>query len=594
MDASKRSSTWVLALTAVASLMVALDALVVTTALSAIRLDLHASIEELEWTVNAYALSFAVLLMSAAAIGDRFGRRRWFVAGIGLFTAASAACALAPGVGWLIVARAVQGAGAALVMPLALALLSAAFPPERRAAALGLFSGVTGLAVLGGPVVGGAITQGIAWEWIFWLNVPIGLVLAPLALRRMGESFGPPVRLDVPGLALVTGGALGLVWGLVRGNAAGWASAEVLGALGGGLALTAGFVAWERRAPEPMLPLGLFRARAFAAGNGAIFLTFASLFAAVFFLAQFLQSGLGHDALGAGLRLLPWTATLFFVAPVAAEKARRWNRLGGSIGAGDRRSHATKAASSTRPAASAPATSALVQPAALPRTSPHTTPNDAAVTSTTPGRSSRRDAPVLSGICASTSGAARRPIGTLSQKIHSHARPCATAPPITGPPATARPVRPCNAPIAAPRRSGGKAAPTRASASGITSAAPAPWTVRAATSQPADGASAQAPEARANKTSPAASSRRRPNRSPSAAALSSSTPRLRLYALTIHSSCSTPAPRSSRMVVSAVDTTSVSSATMKDARAARPRTHRCVWRELVMRGSTAAPARAHR
>jgi EmrB/QacA subfamily drug resistance transporter len=324
MDASKRSSTRVLALTAVASLMVALDALVVTTALSAIRLDLHASIEELEWTVNAYALSFAVLLMSAAALGDRFGRRRWFVAGIGLFTAASAACALAPGVGWLIVARAVQGAGAALVMPLALALLSAAFPPERRAAALGLFSGVTGLAVLGGPVVGGAITQGIAWEWIFWLNVPIGLVLAPLALRRMAESYGPPVRLDVPGLALVTGGALGLVWGLVRGNAAGWASAEVIGALGAGLALTAGFVAWERRAPEPMLPLGLFRARAFAAGNAAVFFMFASLFGAVFFMAQFLQTAQGHGPLDAGVRLLPWTATLFVVAPLAGARVSRF------------------------------------------------------------------------------------------------------------------------------------------------------------------------------------------------------------------------------------------------------------------------------
>src|SRR3954453_7157827 len=230
------SRTWVLVLTSVASLMVALDALVVTTALSAIRVDLHASIEELEWTINAYALTFAVLLMSAAGLGGRVRRRRGVVGGVALFTAASGACALAPGVGWLIAARAVQGAGAALVMPLALALLSAAFPPERRAFALGLFSGVTGLAVLGGPVVGGAITQGIAWQWIFWLNVPIGLVLAPLALRRMGESFGPAVRIDVPGVLLVTAGALGLVWGLVRGNAAGW------GSVGGGGPLCLGLV----------------------------------------------------------------------------------------------------------------------------------------------------------------------------------------------------------------------------------------------------------------------------------------------------------------------------------------------------------------
>jgi EmrB/QacA subfamily drug resistance transporter len=324
MDGTKRMSMRVLAITSVASLMVALDALVVTTALSSIRVDLHASIEELEWTVNAYTLPFAVLLMTGAALGDRFGRRRWFVVGVVLFTAASAACAVAPGVGWLIAARAVQGAGAALVLPLALSLLSAAFPPERRAFALGLFSGVTGLAVLGGPVVGGAITQGIAWEWIFWLNVPIGLVLAPLAWRGMAESYGPRARLDLPGVALVTGGALGLVWGLVRGNAAGWGSIEVLGALVGGLALVGAFVWWERRAPAPMLPLGLFRARAFSAGNAAAFFMFASLFGAVFFMAQFLQTAQGHGPLDAGVRMLPWTATLFVVTPIAGARIERF------------------------------------------------------------------------------------------------------------------------------------------------------------------------------------------------------------------------------------------------------------------------------
>jgi EmrB/QacA subfamily drug resistance transporter len=317
------SRTWVLVVTSVASLMVALDALVVTTALSAMRVDLGASIEELEWTVNAYALSFAVLLMSAAALGDWFGRRRGFVVGVGLFTLASAACAVAPGVGWLIAARAVQGVGAAFVMPLALALLSAAFPPERRAFALGLFSGVTGLAVLGGPVVGGAITQGIAWQWIFWLNVPIGIVLVPLALRRLEESFGPAVRLDVPGVVLVTGGAFGLVWGLVRGNAAGWGSLEVVGSLAGGLVLVGGFVWWERRASAPMLPPALFRARAFSAGNAAAFFMFASTFGAVFFMAQFLQVAQGDGPFEAGVRLLPWTATLFLVAPLAGARVSR-------------------------------------------------------------------------------------------------------------------------------------------------------------------------------------------------------------------------------------------------------------------------------
>ena len=301
---------WILALTSIASLMVALDALVVTTALSTIRIDLGASVEELEWTVNAYTLSFAVLLMTGALLGDRFGRRRMFAAGIGLFSAASAACALAPGIGTLIAARAVQGAGAALVMPLALALLTAGFPPEHRGKAMGLFSAVTGLAVLAGPVVGGAITEGLAWEWIFWLNVPIGLAVIPLVLTRLEESFGPQRPLDLPGLTLVTGGALGIVWGLVRGNSAGWGSPEVVGMLALGVALAVGFVARERRAPAPMLPLGIFRSRGFSAGNATNFFQFGSLFSAVFFMAQFLQTGLGYGPLGTGVRLLAWTATL--------------------------------------------------------------------------------------------------------------------------------------------------------------------------------------------------------------------------------------------------------------------------------------------
>jgi EmrB/QacA subfamily drug resistance transporter len=320
---SKSAQTWVLVLASVGSLIVALDALVVTTALSTIRLDLGASIEQLEWTVNAYTLSFAVLLMTGAALGDRFGRRLLFTAGLGLFVAASAGCALAPDVGWLIAARVAQGTGAALVMPLALALLSAAFPPERRASALGIFSGVTGLAVLGGPVLGGAITQGIAWQWIFWLNVPIGLVTILLALRRIEESFGPKTALDIPGLALATGAALGIVWGLVRGNAAGWGSVEVLAALAAGVLLAVAFVAWELRAREPMLPMRLFRSRAFSSGNASVFFLTASLFGAVFFMAQFLQTAQHHGPLDAGLRLLPWTATLFLIAPIAGARIQR-------------------------------------------------------------------------------------------------------------------------------------------------------------------------------------------------------------------------------------------------------------------------------
>jgi EmrB/QacA subfamily drug resistance transporter len=313
----KAATRWVVVLTGIGSLMAALDTLVVSTALSTIRLDLGASVEQLEWTVNAYNLSFAVLLMTGAALGDRYGRRNLYALGLGLFAASSAACALAPDVGWLIGARAVQGAGAALLMPLGLALLSAAFPPERRGAAIGIFSAITGLAVALGPLVGGAVVEGLAWEWIFWINVPIGLLAVPLVLSRMTESFGSDTNLDIRGLALVTGGALGFVWGLVRGNQAGWASPEVVGSLLLGAVLAAAFVAWELRASEPMLPMRFFRSRAFSAGNAAIFLTFASLFGAVFFYAQLLQTALGYGPLEAGLRLMPWTATFMTVAPIA-------------------------------------------------------------------------------------------------------------------------------------------------------------------------------------------------------------------------------------------------------------------------------------
>jgi EmrB/QacA subfamily drug resistance transporter len=320
---SSSTTRWVIALTAIGSLMAALDTLVVSTALSTIRVDLGASVEQLEWTVNAYNLSFAVLLITGAALGDRYGRRNLYAAGLALFTAASAACALAPDVGWLIGARAVQGAGSALLMPLGLALLSAAFPAERRGTAIGIFSAITGLSVASGPLVGGAVVEGIDWEWIFWLNVPIGLVAIPLVLTRMKESFGADTGLDLRGLGLVSGAALGIVWGLVRGNQVGWDSLEVVGSLAAGAVLVAAFVAWELRAGEPMLPMRFFRSRAFSAGNAAIFFTFASLFAGVFFYAQLLQTGLGYGPLSAGLRLMPWTATFITVAPIAGALADR-------------------------------------------------------------------------------------------------------------------------------------------------------------------------------------------------------------------------------------------------------------------------------
>ena len=313
----RREKSWMLGLTALASFMVALDSQVVTTALATIRRDFGASMETLQWTVNAYNLSFAVLLLTGAALGDRFGRRRMFAAGIALFVLASAACALSTSIGWLIAARTAQGAGAALVMPLAMALLSGAFAREERARALGIFSGVTGFALIAGPAAGGAITEGFGWQWIFWINLPIGAIAIALVFARLRESFGPAAGLDIPGLMLVAAAGFGTVWGLLRGNASGWASAEVVCALVAGLLSAAAFVVWEWRAQAPMVPMRLFRLRAFSAGVFASFLFYAAMYGVLFLLPQFLQTTLGYEPLGAGLRLLPWTATLFVTAPIA-------------------------------------------------------------------------------------------------------------------------------------------------------------------------------------------------------------------------------------------------------------------------------------
>jgi EmrB/QacA subfamily drug resistance transporter len=321
MNSNQRA--WIVALTGIGSLMAALDTLVVSTALRSISQDLDATVQELEWTVNSYNLTFAVLLITGAALGDRFGRRRLFSAGLLLFSAASAGCALSPDIQTLIFARGVQGAGAALLMPLGLALLSEVFPPGQRGTAIGIFSAITGLAVASGPLIGGLVINGLSWHWIFWLNVPIGAVAAPLALLKMNEAHGGESRVDRLGLVLISGGSFALVWALVRGNDIGWSSLEILGSLLAGALLTAAFAVWQTRARAPMLAPELFRSRSFTAGNAAIFLTFASLFTGVFFFSQLLQIVLGYDALGAGLRLLPWTITFLTVAPVAGALADR-------------------------------------------------------------------------------------------------------------------------------------------------------------------------------------------------------------------------------------------------------------------------------
>lgn len=306
-----------LALTSVAFFMVALDALVVITALPSIQRDLGASLSTLEWTVNAYGLAFAAGIITAAALGDRLGRRRVFVWGLMLFTAASAACALAPTAEALIVARTIQGLGGAMVMPLSLTILTAAFPPERRGAIVGIWGGIAGLAIASGPLVDGAVTQGLDWHWIFWVNVPIGLAAAALSLLRLTESHGPATRLDLPAVGLVSGGAVGIVWGLVRGNEVGWSSPEIVAALSFGILFLAGFVAWEHRAPEPLLPLRLFLSPSFVGAIATAFLMTASLQAAAFLVSQYFQYVLGYSPLGTGLRLLPWTATPVVVAPAA-------------------------------------------------------------------------------------------------------------------------------------------------------------------------------------------------------------------------------------------------------------------------------------
>ncbi len=308
---------WTLALVSLALFMVTLDNLVVTTALPSIRVDLGAGIDSLEWTVNAYTLSFAVLLLTGAALGDRFGRRRMFVAGLGVFTIGSAAAALAPSVTALVAARALQGVGAAIVMPLTLTLLSEAFPEGRRGVALGIWSGISGLGVALGPVVGGAVVSGISWHWIFWINVPVGIVVAPLALLRLSESYGSRRRFDIPGVVLATSGLFGIVYGLVRANALGWGSSTVLGALLGGAAVLAAFALWERRTAAPMLPLRFFRSRAFTATNVVSYAMYFGMFGSIFLLAQFFQTAQHYTALQAGLRTLPWTGMPMLVAPVA-------------------------------------------------------------------------------------------------------------------------------------------------------------------------------------------------------------------------------------------------------------------------------------
>ncbi|MEU4351417.1 MFS transporter [Streptomyces sp. NPDC023838] len=324
--ARRGGAVWALVITSIAGFMAALDNLVVTTALPSIREDLGGALDDLEWTVSAYTLTFAVLLMFGAALGDRFGRRKLFLIGLTIFTGASAAAALAPGIDGLVAARAVQGVGAAIMMPLTLTLLTAAVPAAKRGLAYGIWGAVNGLAVASGPLIGGALTEHFSWQWIFWLNVPLGVAVLPLARLRLAESYGSGARLDIRGTVLASLGLFGIVYSLIRGNVDGWNSPTVLAGLVLGTALLGAFV-WHGSVSEaPVLPMRLFRSRAFAAINLSSLLMFVGMFGSIFLLSQFLQGVLGYSPTEAGLRMLPWTAMPLLVAPVAGILS---DRIGG-------------------------------------------------------------------------------------------------------------------------------------------------------------------------------------------------------------------------------------------------------------------------
>ena len=323
---TKHRLGWVIALTSAAYFMVVLDSVVVITALPRMQRDLHVTLSSLQWTLNAYGVAFAAGIITAAALGDRFGRRRVFTIGLALFTVASVACALAPNLSVLIVARTVQGLGGAVVLPLSLTILTAAFPVERRGMIVGIYGGLAGLAVAMGPIVGGALTQSIDWHWIFWINVPIGIVAVLLGFRLLPESYGAPERLDLVGVGLVSAGAVALVWALTRANDVGWGSAETIGSLAAGILLLAGFVWWERHVAEPMVPPGMFAVRDFAIGNVTTFLMSGAIFAGGLLVTEEFQLARHFSPVGAGLRLLPFFATPMLVSPVAGALSDRTGR----------------------------------------------------------------------------------------------------------------------------------------------------------------------------------------------------------------------------------------------------------------------------
>jgi EmrB/QacA subfamily drug resistance transporter len=313
----------VVAAASVPMFMATLDNLVMTNALPVLHRDLGASVEELQWFVNAYTLAFAAFILVASALGDRFGRRSVFVAGIALFGIGSVLAALSVDPTQLIGARAVQGVGAAGVMPLSLALVASGVDAARRPLAIGIWGGISGLGVAVGPLVGGAVMEGWNWQAIFWINVPIALVAIPFALWALGNGFGARARVDVVGALLAGTGVLALVHAIVRGNDDGWARVDVIGELAAGALLLVAFVAWQTRTRSPLVPLRLFRDRSFSITNAVGFAFSFGTFGAVFLLIQFLQVVQGSTPLEAAVQTTPWTLAPMVIAPLAGMIAPR-------------------------------------------------------------------------------------------------------------------------------------------------------------------------------------------------------------------------------------------------------------------------------
>jgi EmrB/QacA subfamily drug resistance transporter len=317
---------WAIVASSVPMFMVSLNNLVVTNALYEIGQDMSADVEQLQWVVNAFILAFAGMLLTGAALGDRFGHRRVFLWAIAVFSAGSVACALANSVDTLIAARVLQGVGAAAVLPLSLTLLAAAVPERKRSLAIGLWGGINGMAIAVGPLVGGAVTEGLDWQWIFWINLPVGLIAVPLVLWAVRESRGADHSLDLLGMLLVCSAVTVAVWGIVEAHDAGWTSTRILTAFGVAATLLVVFVLWERRVAHPLLPLRFYRIRAFVLSNLSSLAMFFGVFGSIFFLVQYLQGPLGFSAFEAGLRTLPWTAMPMVVAPLAGAFT---DRIGG-------------------------------------------------------------------------------------------------------------------------------------------------------------------------------------------------------------------------------------------------------------------------